>query len=329
MRNRPAQIRHQSQGNSVLAAAPQRIRSCLVIAAAMLVTAVTVGLWGDSPTSASTSPFVPLFPSRVLDTRGGAKVGNAAGTGTPFALQVLGKGGVPSTGVGAVALNVTVTQTEDPTIGGGYVTVYACGTRPDASNLNFVSGQTIPNSVIAAVSSSGEICFYVYGTAHLIADVSGYFANSTPAPPSTPPPASTTTTTTAPNLNPLNIRFDGYACDEYQSASGWVSQLAVLVRHDGDDEVPVEVTYEAQDGSLTTRQLVELNPGATFGLGYVPWPRVSAVYPSLEFHTFRDTTQVRVSYEGNVILDRTVTLDDVRTEEPACAPVVDTPGVVG
>ena len=123
----------------------------------------------------STESFVPLSPARVLDTRGGAKVGNAAGTGAPYVLQVLGKGGVPSSGVGAVALNVTVTLTEDPTVGGGYVTVFPCGTRPDASNLNFVGGQTIANSVIAPVSASGEVCFYVYGTAHLIADVSGYF----------------------------------------------------------------------------------------------------------------------------------------------------------
>ena len=61
-----------------------------------------------------------------------------------------------------------------------------------------------------------------------------------------------TTTTAAPNPNPLNIRFDGFACDESQTMSGWTSFLAVVVRHDGDDEVPVDVTYEAQDGSLTT-----------------------------------------------------------------------------
>ena len=119
--------------------------------------------------------FTSLNPARIMNTRGGAKVGNAAGTGTPYVLQATGRGGVPVSGVGAVALNVTVTQTESPTIGGGYVTVYPCGTRPDASNLNFVTGQTIPNSVIAPVSASGEVCFYVYGTAHLLADVSGYF----------------------------------------------------------------------------------------------------------------------------------------------------------
>ena len=47
--------------------------------------------------------------------------------------------------------------------------------RPDASNLNFVTGQTVPNSVIAPVSANGEVCFYVYGTTHLLADVSGVF----------------------------------------------------------------------------------------------------------------------------------------------------------
>ncbi|MBL6636330.1 MAG: hypothetical protein ISP35_09055 [Ilumatobacteraceae bacterium] len=43
------------------------------------------------------------------------------------------------------------------------------------SNLNFTSGQTIPNSVIAPVSADGKVCFYVYGKTHLLADVSGYF----------------------------------------------------------------------------------------------------------------------------------------------------------
>jgi hypothetical protein len=117
----------------------------------------------------------------VLDTRGGAKVGNAAGTGSVLELSVLGKGGLPSSGVGAVALNVTVANGENPTVGGGFVTVFPCGVRPDASNLNFGDGQTIPNAVIAPVSKTGTICFYVYGTAHLLADVSGYFPTASRA----------------------------------------------------------------------------------------------------------------------------------------------------
>jgi len=114
-------------------------------------------------------------PVRLLDTRSGSKVGALNGSGSAYELQVSGRGGLPSSGVAAAALNVTVVDGEAS--GGGYVTVYPCGTRPDASNLNFVAGQTIPNSVIAPVSSSGKVCFYVYGRAHLLADVSGYLAS--------------------------------------------------------------------------------------------------------------------------------------------------------
>ena len=115
-------------------------------------------------------------PTRLLDTRGsGNKVGKTDGTGTPYELTVAGVSGVPSTGVAAVALNVTVVDGEATDVG-GYVTVYPCGTRPNSSNLNFVNGQTVPNAVIASVSNAGKVCFYVYGKAHLLVDAAGYFS---------------------------------------------------------------------------------------------------------------------------------------------------------
>ena len=114
-------------------------------------------------------------PARLLDTRtSGNKVGKTDGTGTPFELTVAGVSGVPATGVAAVAMNVTVVDSEATDVG-GYVTVYPCGTRPNSSNLNFVNGQTVPNAVVAPLSNTGKVCFYVYGKAHLLADVSGYF----------------------------------------------------------------------------------------------------------------------------------------------------------
>jgi len=93
------------------------------------------------------------------------------GPGSAYELQVSGQGGLPAPGI-AAALNVTVVDGQAGN-SGGFVTVYPCGERPDASNLNFVSGQTIPNLAIAPVSASGKVCFYVYGRAHLLADVSG------------------------------------------------------------------------------------------------------------------------------------------------------------
>jgi hypothetical protein len=117
-------------------------------------------------------------PTRLLNTRtSGIKVGALDGRGEPYELSVAGVQGVPASGVAAVAMNVTVVDGEAGNAG-GYVTVYPCGTRPDSSNLNFVNGQTVPNAVIAPLSVSGKVCFYVYGKAHLLVDVSGYFGGS-------------------------------------------------------------------------------------------------------------------------------------------------------
>ena len=119
-----------------------------------------------------------------MDTRNGtggvtaAKVGNGTNDqGTPLTFDVRGKGGVPADAstIGAVSLNVTAANT---TVGneGGWVAVYPCGTTPNVSNLNFVSGQITPNAVVTPVSAQGTICFKVYGRADLIVDVNGWFA---------------------------------------------------------------------------------------------------------------------------------------------------------
>jgi len=125
-----------------------------------------------SGTSSSAATFVSLTPDRILDTRSSDPVGELDGSGDALTLQVTGVGGVPASAM-AVALNVTVVDGEANDFG-GFVTVFPCGTRPDSSNLNFVSGQTVPNSVIAPLSSSGTVCLYVYGVADLLVDVSGH-----------------------------------------------------------------------------------------------------------------------------------------------------------
>lgn len=131
---------------------------------------------------ASGSGMTPVAPTRVLDTRSAlgaasnARIGKLDGTGAPLSVTMTGVGGVPTSGVAAVVLNVTAVDTKAPAAG-GYVTVYPCtATPPNASNLNFVSGQTIPNAVIAPVSADGKVCFHVYGEAHLIADVNGWMS---------------------------------------------------------------------------------------------------------------------------------------------------------
>jgi hypothetical protein len=70
-------------------------------------------------------------------------------------------------------MNVTAVNSEANKYG-GYVSVYPCGTRPNTSTLNFTAGQTVPNGLIAPVSSAGKICIYVYGKADILIDVSAY-----------------------------------------------------------------------------------------------------------------------------------------------------------
>ncbi len=87
-------------------------------------------------------------------------------------LQVGGRGGVPAD-ADAVVLNVTVTGAQ----GNGFITVYPCGQAvPTASNLNFVTGDTVPNAVIVKMGAGGKVCLFAAESAtHLIADVNGYF----------------------------------------------------------------------------------------------------------------------------------------------------------
>ena len=126
--------------------------------------------------------FTPVTPTRVADTRDGtggvarARIGDGAANGAPLTLRIVGKGNVPTTGVAAVSLNVTIVGAE---VGseGGYASVYPCASgRPNVSSLNFVNGQTVPNAVIVPVDTNGDICTYVYGEADVIIDVNGWFS---------------------------------------------------------------------------------------------------------------------------------------------------------
>jgi hypothetical protein len=89
-------------------------------------------------------------------------------------VQVAGVGGVPSTGVKAVLMNVTVAG---PTAA-SYLTIYPSGTpRPNSSSLNFVAGQAVPNLVTATVGANGSVTIYNFaGSTHVLFDVVGWYS---------------------------------------------------------------------------------------------------------------------------------------------------------
>lgn len=150
--------------------------------------------------------YTAVTPNRVFDTRPGSsalrvvsdlKVSPTNVTQVKFTDLT---GVIPASGVSAVSMNVTVTETDGP----GFVTVYPCGTRPDASSLNFTTGQTIANAVISQVSGSGEVCFYSSTNAHIIADVNGWFATGSTFTPVTPARAVETRSAYADGLRPVS-----------------------------------------------------------------------------------------------------------------------------
>ena len=124
------------------------------------------------------SRYTPLTPARILDTRNGTGgITRPVGPETTSDVQVTDRGGVPATGVTAVALNVTVTE---PTAG-GYLTVFPSGGEaPLASNLNFTPGKTVPNLVVVKVGAGGKVSmFNKAGNSHVIFDVAGWYSDPT------------------------------------------------------------------------------------------------------------------------------------------------------
>jgi hypothetical protein len=119
--------------------------------------------------------YTPVTPKRILDTRKGTGTGKAAAVpaGGTLRLSLPGVGGTPAAAMTAVAMNVTVTDTQKA----GFLTVFpGAGTVPDASNLNFAAGQTVSNLVTVQVSD-GEVSFHNTsgGTIQVVADLAGYY----------------------------------------------------------------------------------------------------------------------------------------------------------
>lgn len=123
--------------------------------------------------------FVPVPPARIMDTRPRTETcdGRARGTGplteAPLALPVLGRGGVPFSGVAAVALNLTATRTKAE----NHLTVWPAGDeRPLSTEVSYHPGQPTAALVIAKLGEDGAIELATGGgRTDVIADVLGWF----------------------------------------------------------------------------------------------------------------------------------------------------------
>lgn len=129
-----------------------------------------VGYFTDASAPAATAGlFVPIAPSRELDTRQSSPLPLAAGS-----TVTIDVGDVSSSAI-AIAGNVTAAAGA----AGGWVQVAAPPLAVGASsNLNIAyDGQTVANALVSPVSSS-QVAAYTVGRAHLLLDVTGWFTQA-------------------------------------------------------------------------------------------------------------------------------------------------------
>ncbi|GIF70296.1 hypothetical protein Ais01nite_83310 [Asanoa ishikariensis] len=159
------------------------------------------------------SGLTAASPVRVLDTRGAIGVPGTTPIGPNGKVTVDLSARVPA-GTTAAVLNLTATK---PTTS-GHITVFPPGaTLPTTSNVNFVTGQTVNNMVIAPVVN-GKVAFGFggSGTVHLLADLTGWFGpGGTDAYLPTAPTRILDTRTTATPVGPgqaVRVTVDATAC---------------------------------------------------------------------------------------------------------------------
>lgn len=129
-------------------------------------------------TSSGPSDYVPLTPTRVLDTRTTGAVAANSTTTVAIAGTTIGGQALPATGVTAVAISLTETGSSS----NGYLSAYPDGTpQPITSTVNYSTSGSYTNNTITPVGADGKIAVYnnSSGTAQIIIDVTGYYTTDT------------------------------------------------------------------------------------------------------------------------------------------------------
>ncbi len=147
--------------------------------------------------------YTPRTPHRLLDTRNT----NTPSAGRTLELQITGRAGVPN-GATAASINLTAVNATNA----GHLTAYDCGTRPNASTLNYTPGTTVANSTIIPLSANGTVCIHTHATTDILADITGWYPANTDYTPRTPHRLLDTRNTNTPSAGrTLELQITGRA----------------------------------------------------------------------------------------------------------------------
>ena len=185
----------------------------------------------------------------------------ALGAGKSENITVTGVGGIPSSGVSAVVLNLTAIDPSAP----GYFTAYPTGaTMAVVSTVNFVAGQIVANRVIVGVGTGGQITIYNNsGTANFAVDVSGYYTDGS------------SSSQTGSLFNPVTpARIVDTRCSEspvpnYCSSENLSASNSTLGAVSAGKSITVQVGSEANIPSDATAFVCNLTATGGTGGGYL------------------------------------------------------------
>jgi hypothetical protein len=233
-----------------------------------------------APGSTPAGLYNSVTPSRLVDTRcsesplpvgitssycaslpsANSKL-TTLGAGQTENVTVTGVGGIPSSGVSAVVLNLTAIG---PT-SGGYLTAFPAGaTKAVVSTVNFNKGETVPNRVIVKVGSNGQISIYNNsGDVNFAVDVSGYYTDGS------------SSSQTGSLFNPvipariLDTRCSQSPQPSYCSSENLPTANATLSAIAGGKSIAVQVTGIDSIPSSATAVVGNLTATGSTGGGYL------------------------------------------------------------
>jgi hypothetical protein len=146
---------------------------------------IIVDAMGYFTPSAATAAgrFVPLNPRRALDTRpteaGPVPAGWTAhrpAAGEAVRVDVPADIGVPPTGVSALVVNVTATDS----VGAGFLQALPTDSvSGQTSTVNYALGATAATHAIVPLGAGGTISVFTSNSSHIVVDVMGYVTDGT------------------------------------------------------------------------------------------------------------------------------------------------------
>jgi RHS repeat-associated protein len=130
------------------------------------------------------STYTAITPARLMDTRGGGSGLCPTSTcttlpaGTNVSVQAAGQAGLPSAGVRAAVLSISVAQP----VNSGYLRV-APGTSGGAGTISYTAGTDYSDVIVVPLDANGRFTLNAQHAVDVVIDVSGYFTVPDPGDP--------------------------------------------------------------------------------------------------------------------------------------------------